>query len=97
MQFIISEGRKSVYWLRAVIKKERNMFKPRLATDLSRMQRVFLQSKANGCSYRGDELLPAPKQWPENTWLRQRLLSVGRYSPKPSSRVTVRSDITLRC
>jgi hypothetical protein len=40
---------------------------------LSYWQLIFLQSKANGCSYR-DEALPNMKwQWPRDTWFQEKL------------------------
>jgi len=40
---------------------------------LSYWQLIFLQSKANGCSYR-DEALPHAKwQWPRDTWFQEQL------------------------
>lgn len=40
---------------------------------ISYWQLVFLQSKANGCSYR-DEDLPSMKwQWPRDTWFQEKL------------------------
>jgi len=41
---------------------------------LSYWQLIFLQSKANGCSYRGKDLPDMPKwQWPTDTWFQERL------------------------
>jgi len=41
---------------------------------LSYWQLIFLQSKANGCSYRGKDLPNMPKwQWPRDTWFQERL------------------------
>lgn len=40
---------------------------------ISYWQLVFLQSKANGCSYR-DENLPSMKwRWPRDTWFQEKL------------------------
>ena len=36
-------------------------------------QFVFLQSKANGCSYHGKDLPHIKWQWPKNTWFREQL------------------------
>ena len=38
---------------------------------LSYWQLVFLQSKANGCSYRGEALPHAKWQWPRDTWFQE--------------------------
>jgi hypothetical protein len=35
---------------------------------VSYWQFIFLQSKANGCSYRGESLPHAQWQWPRDTW-----------------------------
>ena len=40
---------------------------------LSYWQLVFLQSKANGCSYRGADLPHINWQWPKNTWFQEQL------------------------
>ncbi len=40
---------------------------------LSRWQLIFLQSKANGCSYRGESLPHAKWQWPRDTWFQEQL------------------------
>jgi hypothetical protein len=40
---------------------------------LSDWQLVFLQSKANGCSYHGKDLPHINWQWPKNTWFREQL------------------------
>ena len=40
---------------------------------LSYWQLVFLQSKANGCSYYGEDLPHINWQWPENTWFQEQL------------------------
>jgi hypothetical protein len=36
-------------------------------------QLIFLQSKANGCSYRGEDLPHTKWQWPRDTWFREQL------------------------
>ena len=36
-------------------------------------QLVFLQSKVNGCSYRGEALPHAKWQWPRNTWFQGKM------------------------
>jgi len=44
-----------------------------LVKEVSYWQLIFLQSKANGCSYR-DENLPNMKwQWPRDTWFQEKL------------------------
>jgi hypothetical protein len=40
---------------------------------LSYWQLIFLQSKANGCSYRGESLPHAQWQWPRDTWFQEQL------------------------
>ena len=40
---------------------------------LSHWQLIFLQSKANGCSYRGESLSHAKWQWPRETWFQEQL------------------------
>ena len=40
---------------------------------LSYWQLVFLQSKANGCSYHGENLPHINWQWPKNTWFQEQL------------------------
>jgi hypothetical protein len=40
---------------------------------LSYWQLIFLQSKANGCSYRGEALPHAKWQWPRDTWFQEQL------------------------
>jgi hypothetical protein len=40
---------------------------------LSYWQLVFLQSKANGCSYHGEDLPHINWQWPKNTWFQEQL------------------------
>ena len=40
---------------------------------LSYWQLVFLQSKANGCSYNGENLPHINWQWPKNTWFQEQL------------------------
>lgn len=47
-------------------------------------QLVFLQSKANGCSYRGENLPDSKWQWPKDTWFqeqRRHCLLVIRRTP----------------
>ena len=40
---------------------------------ISYWQLIFLQSKANGCSYRGKDLPDMKWQWPRDTWFQERL------------------------
>jgi hypothetical protein len=40
---------------------------------LSYWQAILLQSKANGCLYRGEDLPQANWEWPKNTWFQERL------------------------
>ena len=39
---------------------------------LSYWQLVFLQSKANGCLYQGEDLPQINWAWPKNTWFQER-------------------------
>ena len=36
-------------------------------------QTIFTQSKVNGCSYRGEDLMHSKWQWPTNTWFQEKL------------------------
>jgi hypothetical protein len=40
---------------------------------MSCQQLIWLQSKANGCSYHGEDLSETNWEWPKNTWFQQRL------------------------
>jgi hypothetical protein len=40
---------------------------------ISDWQLIFLQSKANGCSYRREDLPHTTWQWPGNTWFQEQL------------------------
>ena len=40
---------------------------------VSYWQLVFLQSKVNGCSYRGEALPHAKWHWPRDTWFQEQL------------------------
>ncbi len=40
---------------------------------LSYWQTILLQSKVNGCSYRGEDLPQTNWEWPKNTWFQERL------------------------
>jgi hypothetical protein len=40
---------------------------------ISYWQLIFLQSKANGCSYRDEELPHMKWQWPRDTWFQEQL------------------------
>jgi hypothetical protein len=40
---------------------------------MSYWQLILLQSKANGCSYHGDDLPQNNWEWPKNTWFQERL------------------------
>ena len=40
---------------------------------LSYWQLVFLQSKANGCLYHGEDLPQINWEWPKNTWFQEQL------------------------
>ena len=42
---------------------------------ISYWQLIFLQSKANGCSYRGEDLPHMNWQWPRDTWFQAQLES----------------------
>jgi hypothetical protein len=51
--------------------------KPRVYGDeedkISYWQLIFLQSKANGCSYRDKDLPYMKWQWPKDTWFQEQL------------------------
>jgi len=48
--------------------------KPHVDEDkMSCWQSIFLQSKANGCSYRGEDLPHTKWQWPRDTWFQEQL------------------------
>ena len=40
---------------------------------ISYWQLLFLQSKANGCCYRGEDLPHMKWQWPRDTWFQEQL------------------------
>jgi hypothetical protein len=40
---------------------------------VSYWQFIFLQSKVNGCSYRGEALPYAKWRWPKDTWFQEQL------------------------
>jgi hypothetical protein len=40
---------------------------------LSYWQTILLQSKSNGCLYRGEDLPQTNWEWPKNTWFQKRL------------------------
>ena len=40
---------------------------------ISYWQLIFLQSRANGCSYRGEDLPHMKWHWPRDTWLQEQL------------------------
>jgi hypothetical protein len=40
---------------------------------MSYWQLILLQSKANGCSYQGEDLPQVNWKWPKNTWFQQQL------------------------
>jgi|GEM_PF-571600 len=50
---------------------------------LSYWQLIFLQSKANGCSYRGESLPHAQWRWPRDTWFQEQLGIVSKLSNLP--------------
>lgn len=45
---------------------------------LSDWQLLLLQSKANGCSRRDEDLPQKNWQWPKNTWFQERLIHHGK-------------------
>jgi len=48
--------------------------KPHVDEDkMSCWQLIFLQSKTNGCSYRGEDLPHMKWQWPRNTWFQEQM------------------------
>jgi hypothetical protein len=40
---------------------------------MSYWQFIWSQSKANGCSYHGEDLPQTNWEWPKNTWFQERL------------------------
>jgi len=54
---------------------------------LSYWQLVFLQSKSNGCSYRGEDLPQINWGWPKKTWFQEKL---GRHLKDPEFATTRR-------
>jgi hypothetical protein len=42
-------------------------------------QSIFLQSKANGAAYNGEQTLGFKWEWPKNTFLQQRLEHLRKY------------------
>jgi hypothetical protein len=63
---------------------------------LSYWQLVFLQSKVNGCSYRGEALPHAKWQWPRDTWFQEQLehhlkgLELAGHRARKPRAVTIR-------
>jgi hypothetical protein len=53
---------------------------------LSDWQLLLLQSKANGCSRRDEDLPQKNWQWPKNTWFQERLSHHGKICNSPRSR-----------
>ncbi|MDP2601496.1 MAG: hypothetical protein Q8S00_02750 [Deltaproteobacteria bacterium] len=54
---------------------------------ISDWQLIFLQSKANGCSYRGEDLPHMKWQWPRDTWFQRQLghrLKAIEFAASPS-------------
>ena len=47
--------------------------------ETSTWQRIFLQSKVNGASYREEQLSGFNWSWPQNTYLQRRLKHLRRY------------------
>lgn len=41
---------------------------------MSYWQLIFLQSKANGCCYKDEDLPQQSWHWPKNTWLQERMI-----------------------
>ncbi|MGH7844041.1 MAG: hypothetical protein ACREQW_02555 [Candidatus Binatia bacterium] len=54
---------------------------------MSKWQRIFLQSKINGATYRGDKLPQYKWVWPKGTWLQNRLGQV-RKLPRQQAQLT---------
>jgi hypothetical protein len=48
-------------------------------------QRIFLQSKANGAAYTGEELPGRHWDWPKDTYLQRRLQKSKFFQPSESS------------
>lgn len=47
---------------------------------LSNWQMILLQSKVNGCWYRGEDMPQTNWDWPKNTWFQERLSHHHRNS-----------------
>jgi hypothetical protein len=52
--------------------------KPYSIQETSLWQRIFLQSKVNGASYREEQLSGFNWSWPQNTYLQRRLMHLRR-------------------
>ncbi|MGH7832452.1 MAG: hypothetical protein ACREQK_02310 [Candidatus Binatia bacterium] len=50
--------------------------------QLTSWQLIFLQSKVNGCAYRGEDLPQRKWEWPKNTWLQERLSQLRPLEPR---------------
>lgn len=50
-------------------------------------QQVFLQSKANGATYNGEELPGRNWEWPKDTYLQRRLRRQGFLHPPANSKL----------
>jgi hypothetical protein len=55
-------------WVKGLLTRDHND-----QGTLSYWQKIFLQSKANGCSYCGEHLPQSNWKWPKNTWFQERL------------------------
>ena len=60
---------------------------------MSYWQLIFLQSKANGCIYKGHDLPPRKWQWPRETWFQERLSHIT--DPAEATVETVRLNTPL--
>ena len=64
---------------------------------LSCWQLIFLQSKANGCSYRGESLPHAKWQWPRETWFQEQLKHRLKVLALNEELTAIRHGHTLTC
>ncbi len=52
--------------------------------ELSYWQRIFLQSRVNGCFYSGEDLPERNWDWPKNTWFQERRSHMRKNETSPS-------------
>ena len=67
-----SSERDSLSGVAAMVKRSSHVYEDK-EDKISYWQLIFLQSKANGCSYRGEDLPHMKWQWPRDTWFQEQL------------------------